>query len=165
MTNFIPGITTCVVLLALLMFINVGQQMHKTDPNADISKFTNATEDLWANTSVTLANASAQSAIDMANSTSPAISVRINKVVYKAMDAFGYIAVQVANTGVEYGFQNPDFKAKEASDALMLLIALEILVVLFAPICVVIYGIYLLVVWVHDSIITARDMVLTWEKF
>ena len=152
MTNFIPSLYTCLIVLVILAFINVGQQMHTNNPTmtaADMQNFSNATEKMWVNASATIMAARK----DIVNA-SP-IEIRLYNVIYKGVDTFGYIAVQVMNTGVEYGFQNPDFQAKNASDALIALIVLEIVVVIAMPVCAVVYGLYLLAVWINSKVVVA----------
>jgi hypothetical protein len=145
MTRFLPGITTLLVLLGILMFINVGQQMRAQDPTMDVKVFTNTTEFLWAN-----ASSKMQSVKPDANST--ALEIRMANVIYKVVDTAGYVGIQVANTGVEYGFNNPDFQAKTASDALLFLIYAELAVVLFVPACALFYGVYLFGIWLAEAL-------------
>ena len=84
------------------------------------------------------------------------LNSRIRKVVSKLADAGGYAVIQLANTGVEYGFANPDFKAKEASDLLVLLIYIEIATLVFIPICAFVYLVYLGGVWLYKQILALQ---------
>ena len=148
MTNFLPGIVTTIILLALLMFVSLGQQLHTSNPNmsaADLQNLTDSTQALWSNTS-------AKMMMSQPN-VSTQFEARFVNVIYRVVDTFGYVAVEVANTGIEYGFQNPDFEAKQVSDALLILVYLEILVVIFVPTCAILYGIYLVLAWANEKLV------------
>jgi len=152
MTNFLPGLATCIVLLIFLAFISAGQEMYKANPNANVSLFANATEAAYVNISAELARTEAKS-LNSSNMTP--LTARLSKIIYRFADAGGYAAIQVANIGVEYGFSNPEFQAKQASDLLILLIYLEIAAVIFMPICAIVYGAYLLGVWGYRKLTKA----------
>ena len=151
MANFLPGLYTCVAILALLSFITIGQEMHRSDPAIDIQNVTRTNEVLWA-------NASAQIMAKQPSSVNQSIfERRFYNVVYRLVDTGGYVAVEVANTGIEYGFKNPTFDAKEASNWLLVLIGLSIATILFVPVCAVFYLIYL-------GVKRLADVVVSWSN-
>jgi len=92
-----------VTVVVILAMFGVGAALYSENNTQDVYNITN---DLVWNTSFNYEE-------NLKNYTSLNIShinsIRLNNIIYKGVDAIGYITMEVAKWGVEFGYSHPEY--------------------------------------------------------